>query len=126
MLCKVLITRRDPFSENLCVSDSTLDRNNVYKQKMKVKYSSTVSIYTFQLWSLHVRCDSNLIFLFQNYGTLHFFPFLRRQTSRLRVYVVPVSPNLSSELVINHEGKWPRSHFCFLAVFVCVTHLVLS
>ena len=58
VLCKVLITRRDPFSENLCVSDSTLDKNNVYKQKMKVKYSSTVSIYTFQLWSLHVGCDS--------------------------------------------------------------------
>ena len=42
-LCKVLIKRRDPFSENLCVSDSTSDESNIYKQKMKVSYSSTVS-----------------------------------------------------------------------------------
>ena len=42
-LYKVLIKRRDPFSENLCVSDSTSDKSNMYKQKMKVNYSSTVS-----------------------------------------------------------------------------------
>ena len=42
-LYKVLIERRDPFSENLCVSDSTSDESNIYKQKMKVSYSSTVS-----------------------------------------------------------------------------------
>ena len=40
---KVLIKRGDPFSENLCVSDSTSDESNIYKQKMKVNYSSTVS-----------------------------------------------------------------------------------
>ena len=43
VLCKVLIKRRDPFSENLCVSDSTSDKSNIYKKKMKVSYSSTVS-----------------------------------------------------------------------------------
>ena len=43
VFCKVLIKRGDPFSENLCVSDSTSDESNIYKQKMKVNYSSTVS-----------------------------------------------------------------------------------
>jgi len=43
LLRKVLIKRSDPFSENLCVSDSTSDKNNMYQQKMKVNYSSTVS-----------------------------------------------------------------------------------
>ncbi|XP_020604471.1 amiloride-sensitive sodium channel subunit alpha-like [Orbicella faveolata] len=41
VFCKVLIERRDPFSENLCVSDSTSDKYNIYQQKMKVNYSTT-------------------------------------------------------------------------------------
>ena len=61
--CKVLIKRKDPFSENLCVSDSTSDNSNIYKQKMKVNYSSTVSacpIVVITVLNTNVHCNESL------------------------------------------------------------------
>ena len=57
VFCKVLIERRDPFSENLCVSDSTSDKYNIYQQKMKVSYSTTVSaLSNYDLYCIKHEC----------------------------------------------------------------------
>ena len=72
VLCKVLTNRKHPFSENLCVSDSTSDKSNIYKQKMKdMSYSSTVSArptVVFTVLNTNVHCDKSLD---RNFGTYH-------------------------------------------------------
>ena len=70
LLCKVLIKRRDPFSENLCISDSTSNKGNIYEQKIKVNYSSTVSALitvVFTVLNTYVHCDKKSLDL--NFGT---------------------------------------------------------
>ena len=78
VLCKVLINRKDPFSENLCVSDSISDNNNIYKQMMKVDYSSTVSapsnygLYMCVVIVSHLTSTLEPNIPFQNDGTRYF------------------------------------------------------
>ena len=55
LFCKVSITRKDPFSRNECINDSSYtDDTNIYKQAMEANYSTIVSVKSHKLAELEL------------------------------------------------------------------------
>ena len=56
LFCKVSITRKDPFSKNECINDSSYTGDtNIYKQTMEANYSTIVSVNAYKWTELAIK-----------------------------------------------------------------------